>query len=191
MRNWLQLYPSSQAPCVFSRARYNRGSFEEWDKPLIPHTRACDSCAFDLETHHDETRHASVQVAVHPYLHTVCTLSHVILHIRHFFVYKSLLGKYVLGSCAIEVGVELPPEAFAGVVEPHLLVHRRNLLHILRVQLEVALQVRLDPVLRLALGDDRSSWTRGNHVSTNRSPYPTTNTLLCNSPCAMPHASAT
>lgn len=63
----------------------------------------------------------------------------------------------LLALLALEVGIEIPLEVLTGIIEPQLLVNTVNLLDILRIELEVALEVVLDSALRLALGEDRAS----------------------------------
>lgn len=65
---------------------------------------------------------------------------------RHRIVPDSLL--------AVQIGVKVPLEARAGIVEAQFLVQPIDLLDVLRVELEVALQVRLDSTLGLTLGED-------------------------------------
>ncbi len=58
---------------------------------------------------------------------------------------------------SIEVRKEVPAKVLRRVIEAHLLVHSINLLHVLGIQLEVSLQIRLDPAWGLRLGNDRSA----------------------------------
>jgi hypothetical protein len=55
----------------------------------------------------------------------------------------------------IQISVEIPAKIAARIVEAHLLVNAVDLLHILWLELEIALQVGGDPTLSFGLGDNR------------------------------------
>lgn len=63
-----------------------------------------------------------------------------------------ILSHTGLALLALQVRVEGVPKGLARIVEPQLLVDALDLLHVLRVQLEVALQVRRDARGRLGFG---------------------------------------
>jgi hypothetical protein len=50
---------------------------------------------------------------------------------------------------------ELIPKVLTAIIEPQLTVDSADLLHILRIELEVGLDVLLDALGRLGLGEDR------------------------------------
>jgi len=57
---------------------------------------------------------------------------------------------------AIQIRVKRILERLRRIIEPHLLIQRINLLDILRLKMKVALEIRLDPRLGLALGNHLS-----------------------------------
>lgn len=68
------------------------------------------------------------------------------------FTFRVSVYRHLLLS--VEVAVEVPAERARWVVKAKLLVDRIDLLEVVRVQLEVSLQVGLDSALGLALRDD-------------------------------------
>jgi hypothetical protein len=85
---------------------------------------------------------------------------------------------------AIQISIEVPPEVLTRIVKPQLLVNAVDLLHILRLQFKVALEIILDPALRLALRQHTSSIVMRSAIILRR-------TSTYTHPCAIPQASAT
>lgn len=56
---------------------------------------------------------------------------------------------------ALKIRVEVPAKVRRRIVEPHLLVNAGDFLHIVVIELEVALEILLDAAGCLALGNDR------------------------------------
>lgn len=61
-------------------------------------------------------------------------------HRLRFFLFSLLnpIESNLLELLAVQILVELPAEVRRGIIKPHLLVKTINLLHILRIQLEIA-----------------------------------------------------
>ncbi len=54
----------------------------------------------------------------------------------------------------IQISKEIPAKRPGRIIEPQLLVHAVDLLHVFCIELKVTLQICLDPARRLGLGDD-------------------------------------